>query len=148
MTDFDQWWSTVWLRVGKGHARKEFPRALKKVDFDTLMSATARACVKYETAERRYTPHPSSWLSGERWEDEDLPPLPGTVPADFRAPTADELEIYRLGCPAGATEPTLVQIGKPVPQYIMERAVANGYGQTDARDYGDNVTRLIRRVTG
>ena len=67
---FEQWWKQYPRRVGKGDARKEFARAMKKINFDELMSATMKYSMIAETMDISFIPHPSRYLKNERWSDE------------------------------------------------------------------------------
>ncbi len=73
---FDEWWKLYPRKVGKGAARKAYERALRKADPVVLLAAVVRARDAYndQAAKRgshRFTPHPSTWLNEERWEDEE-----------------------------------------------------------------------------
>ena len=67
---FETWWKQYPRRVGKGDARKEFARAMKKISFDELMSATMKYSMVAETMDISFIPHPSRYLKNERWSDE------------------------------------------------------------------------------
>ncbi|MDE2020462.1 MAG: hypothetical protein KGJ13_09025, partial [Patescibacteria group bacterium] len=71
--EFEAWWSNCWRKIGKGFARKSYYRARQIVDAETLL-ATARRfrqILKERDTPMRFQPHPSTWLNGERWLDED-----------------------------------------------------------------------------
>lgn len=70
---FEQWWSEVPRKVGKGQARTAFRSALGKAPFDTLLAGIRRYQAEREGQEDRYTKHPATWLNGECWAD-DAPP--------------------------------------------------------------------------
>lgn len=70
--EFDQFWSAYPRKIGKGHARKAWEKAITKTDTNTIIEAT----IKYRDDPQRdpeYTAHPSTWLNGERWHDEPTP---------------------------------------------------------------------------
>lgn len=77
---FAEFW-TAWPRkVAKGQARRAWNTALKKTTAATIITAAqtfAARCVKAGT-DPQYMPHPSTWLNGERWNDEE-PPRKATV---------------------------------------------------------------------
>lgn len=69
---FDAFWNAYPKRVGKGQARKAFAAACKIADPNEIVHGALRFSdhVKNEGTQMRYVPHPSTWLNGERWEDE------------------------------------------------------------------------------
>ena len=84
---FDEWWEHYPKKVGKGQARKAYTTALKKVDAGTLMEKLEQFKVHHEKlgTHRRYIPNASTWLNGERWDDE-------LIYADGeRTPSVDEV---------------------------------------------------------
>lgn len=84
---FDEWWEHYPKKVGKGQARTAFRRALKKVDLGTLMDGTRQLAAHHQQAgtDKKFIPNPSTWLNGERWDDE-LIPFDGE-----RTPSVDEV---------------------------------------------------------
>jgi DNA-binding transcriptional regulator YhcF (GntR family) len=69
---FQVFWQSYPRRIGKGAARTAFKKALKFSTADEIIQgATAYAahCEEMGT-EKQYIPHPSTWLNGERWEDD------------------------------------------------------------------------------
>lgn len=73
-SDFDQWWADYPRKEGKGAARKEFDKALKKISLDVLI-ASAQSYRDDPNREPRFTVQPARWLREERWEDGSLPSL-------------------------------------------------------------------------
>ena len=70
---FDEFWSAYPRKVGKGTAQQAWQRARrKKIDPRQIIrgAQTFAAQCAAEKTDRRYIPHPSKWLSGERWGDE------------------------------------------------------------------------------
>jgi hypothetical protein len=73
---FELFWSACPRKINKAKAREAFGRALKKTTLDAMLSALEWQRELESWQERdadgvlRYVPHPSSWLNGERWEDE------------------------------------------------------------------------------
>jgi len=69
---FEDFWQAYPRRIGKGTARAAFAKALTLSDAETIVSAArfyASFC-KETGIEQQYIPHPSTWLNGERWEDD------------------------------------------------------------------------------
>lgn len=77
---FAIWWNEVPRKVSKGAAERAFKTAMKRTSFETLLngmrSFTARC--RAENTDPQFICHPSTWLNGKRWLDEDqismLPP--------------------------------------------------------------------------
>lgn len=67
---FEQWWSEVPRKVGKGQARAAFRTALGKAPFEVLLAGIQRYRVQRDGQEAKFTKHPSTWLNGECWSDE------------------------------------------------------------------------------
>lgn len=73
---FDEFWQSYPRKTNKKAARTAWAKALRTFDADTLISEARRWAGLWDNAgvDRQYIPHPSTWLNGERWEDE--PPAP------------------------------------------------------------------------
>ena len=67
---FDDLWSIYPKKVGKGQARKAFNAALRKVDYDKIHAALIDYVKASTGKDKKYLPHLSTWLNGERWDDE------------------------------------------------------------------------------
>lgn len=72
---FELFWRAYPRRVGKGAARKAFEKAIRLASLQQMLTAI--------DAYKRFKPsyqdfcHPSTWLNGERWDDEwDVPSAP------------------------------------------------------------------------
>lgn len=66
---FNEFWDAYPRKIGKGHARKAFEKAITKVDPNIIIDAAKR----YRDDQHRdpqFTAHPSTWLNGERWDDQ------------------------------------------------------------------------------
>ncbi len=76
--EFERWWATYPLKVGKIAARQSFDRAWGRVEGDpdgrvlTLVAATERYAQAKAAEGRgsRFTAHPTTWLNEGRWLDE------------------------------------------------------------------------------
>lgn len=73
--DFDEWWEGVWRLVGKGQAEKAYRTARKSATAIELLDGRDRyrEKLKREETKTRYQAHPSTWLNGKRWLDEETP---------------------------------------------------------------------------
>jgi hypothetical protein len=67
---FEDLWSIYKKKVGKGQARKAYTAALRKVDHDKIHLALIDYVRSTQGDDKKYLPHLSTWLNGERWDDE------------------------------------------------------------------------------
>lgn len=75
---FDAFWSTYPRKAGKATARKAFEKAVERAGNPTpLLDGARRLRDDPNLPEKRFIPHPATWLNGDRWEDEPLPPRAG-----------------------------------------------------------------------
>lgn len=83
---FDAFWDAYPRKDNKDAARKAWDKAVKKVPVDALISEIRRWRGLWETAgvERRFIPHASTWLNGQRWTDEPPVPRLRAVSGDYR----------------------------------------------------------------
>lgn len=64
-------------RVSKRDAEKAYAKALKRgASPADILAGAMRYAAAREGQDRRYTAHPSTWLNGNRWEDEPEQPRP------------------------------------------------------------------------
>jgi uncharacterized protein YdaU (DUF1376 family) len=77
---FADWWEIYPRKVGKGAAKKQYKTALKKADTDDIQNATIAFAKTVEGKDPNFIPHPATWLSQERWTD-DQSAINPTVPA-------------------------------------------------------------------
>lgn len=75
---FKNWWKLYPRKVGKGQARKAFNAALNKTDLDTLTSKLLEYKQLMIGQPEEYIVHASTWLNGERWEDDMAAIRPNT----------------------------------------------------------------------
>lgn len=67
--DFDTFWAAYPKKVGKGTARTAYARAVRKANASVILEAIkGQTPAMLENPE--YIPHPTTWLNGERWEDD------------------------------------------------------------------------------
>jgi hypothetical protein len=74
LANFNEFWQRYPRKVGKGAARKAYGKAAKKVAHDDVMHALSVQMPALESKEQQYMPHASTWLNGERWDDEPEQP--------------------------------------------------------------------------
>lgn len=70
--DFQAFWKSAYRKTSKATAAKAFLKASGCVEAGMILGAWARQNERWraEQADKRYVPHPATWLTGERWEDE------------------------------------------------------------------------------
>lgn len=73
---FDAFWSAYPRKIAKGHARKAFDKACKIADPIAILTAVQKFADATQGTDKQFIPHPTTWLNGERWEDdiEDVAP--------------------------------------------------------------------------
>jgi hypothetical protein len=69
---FDQFWAVYPRKKGKGQARTAFEKALTKTDIDTILAGVEAYKEHEDMYDPQFIAHPSTWLNGERWEDEHV----------------------------------------------------------------------------
>lgn len=81
--DFDEWYVLYPHKVGRGAALKAYRSARKKTGKGELLESVKRfaAAKARDGTEKRFIPHPATWLNGERWADEAQPSSQASSPA-------------------------------------------------------------------
>lgn len=70
---FDRWYALYPRKQAKDAAKRAFAKALKRVDFDHLLERTAVFAEIWSAvpkAEKKWIPHPATWLNGGCWDDD------------------------------------------------------------------------------
>lgn len=76
---FDQWWNSFWLHKAKKAAREAFRQHVQtEARFQQVLTATKAQASAMMAREPQHRLHGSTWLHGERWEDE--PDQPAKLP--------------------------------------------------------------------
>ena len=75
--DFAEWYATYPRKTARGRALTAYRTARKKTGGATLLAAVAAQSQALTAKGPEFTPHPATWLNGERWLDE----APATVAA-------------------------------------------------------------------
>jgi hypothetical protein len=82
MDDFEQFWKEYPRRVAKAEARKAWKQTEKVRPNLAMVLKAVKAASQTEQWMRgngQFIPHASTWLRGERWEDEFEVVIPGVV---------------------------------------------------------------------
>tara|TARA_R110000868_G_scaffold152005_1_gene376592 strand:+ start:81 stop:740 length:660 start_codon:yes stop_codon:yes gene_type:complete len=78
---FDVFWNAYPRKINKGGTRSVFAKIKPSEEtLQKMISAIDKQKRSDQWKEVKYIPHPSSWLNGERWEDEDSTGKPSFNP--------------------------------------------------------------------
>lgn len=119
--EFSTWWEHYPRKVAKGAAAKRFAKAIKLIDVDTLIAATDRFAASVRDEDRKYVPHPATWLNDRRWEDDD------TATTGVTAPVAEKRlrDAWKAGIDSQLAQlprtPFEVEWPDPMPETTEER---------------------------
>ena len=67
---FPEFWAAYPRKTDKGNAKKAWVKAIKKKPASEII--TAAAAYAATKPEPKFTAHPTTWLNGERWDDEPV----------------------------------------------------------------------------
>lgn len=89
---FDEFWRIYPQKTAKGQARKAWAGAVKRAGGTAKILEGAARYAADPNRDPKYTAHPSTWLNGERWDDEPIPSRTATSARStttyVQAPTA------------------------------------------------------------
>ncbi|MGX4711104.1 helix-turn-helix domain-containing protein [Rhodococcus ruber] len=75
MDGFDEFWSSYPRKVEKAKARIAWKKAVEKVGKRVVLDGALRYGQDPNLpVDKNYIPHPTTWLNGERWDDEPMSP--------------------------------------------------------------------------
>ncbi|WP_374230873.1 helix-turn-helix domain-containing protein [Humibacter sp. RRB41] len=83
---FDSFWSMYPRKVAKEGARSAFVKAAKRVGSEVILEGARRFAADPNLPEKKFIPHPMTWLNRGSWDDELLPERndrPGVTGDDF-----------------------------------------------------------------
>lgn len=94
---FTRFWAVYPRRVGRGAARRAWTGALKKATVDEIMAGVSAYAQRHalDRIETKYTPHPSSWLNGERWADEEQQATPMANPWETLSSPSEQRQAWQ-----------------------------------------------------
>lgn len=94
---FEEFWRVYPRRIGgKTKTRQAFDAAVKRASVAEVLEGARRFANDPNLPsadEARFIPYPTTWLNGDRWEDDPLPPRLSpqrTLPTDDRVPTTTQ----------------------------------------------------------
>lgn len=71
---FSEFWQHYPRKVAKAEAQRAYAKATKKADPHTILVGLKAHLPGWDRADPKFTPHASTWLNGERWNDQPDPP--------------------------------------------------------------------------
>lgn len=92
---FPEFWAIYPRKISKGAAIKAWNGATKKATPDAIISGLKARASTIAAADPKFTPHPATWLNGERWAD-DLDPEDSDDPTGvWSLPDVEEIKRRR-----------------------------------------------------
>ena len=71
--NFEEFWSRYPRKVAKPNAKKAYAKAIRKHRHDDIMFGLSQHLSAMAAKDNQFIPHPSTWLNGERFNDEPEP---------------------------------------------------------------------------
>ena len=68
--EFDTFWELYPKKVAQPRAIKAWNAAVKKTDPSVILAGLRRQLPDFKQRDRKYIPHPSTWLNGEEWNND------------------------------------------------------------------------------
>jgi hypothetical protein len=94
---FNQFWAVYPRKKGKGQARKAFEKALEKTDLETIIAGVHSYMEHEDMHAPQFIAHPTTWLNGERWDDEHIEVRPVSKSPHVGGPRDWVQELHDLG---------------------------------------------------
>tara|TARA_R100000426_G_scaffold66085_1_gene46073 strand:- start:1004 stop:1690 length:687 start_codon:yes stop_codon:yes gene_type:complete len=69
INEFERWWDKYPRKVGKYKAASLFSKIRQEVELNVLLDATDKFAEAMKDQEKKFIPHPTTWLNGRRWND-------------------------------------------------------------------------------
>jgi len=93
---FEEFYAAYPHKVAKGDARKAWAKAVVRAGSPQIViDGARRLAADPNLPEKRFIPHPASWLNGDRWDDEPYPPrFARERPPDVNAEMIDRAGDY------------------------------------------------------
>jgi len=86
--DFDRFYEIYPRKIGKGAAKTAFAKAIKKKPAQRIIEAAHEYLVACKGKDKKFIPHPATWLNQERWDDE-IEFDQGSIDTEFRSMVTD-----------------------------------------------------------
>jgi hypothetical protein len=111
---FKAFWQCAYRKTSKGAAAKAFAKACLRADVAIILNAWKKQNDQWkrDAQEKRFVPHPATWLNDDRWEDEIIVPTNGKPEPQA---TLEGRTVEMIGGPgAGATGKVTKQEGQEI----------------------------------
>ena len=69
-TKFNDFYTSYPRKTARGAAKVSWRKACKGVDADVIISQAVLFAASVEGKDKKFIPHPATWLNQERWDDE------------------------------------------------------------------------------
>ena len=103
--DFEKFWNTYPIKIGKASALKAWTKAIKKATPEIITEGASRYASD-PNREPEFTAHPATWLNGERWLDSPLPEKRSRIASKpFSEPTRIPPKFTDSDIPKGVPAP-------------------------------------------
>lgn len=86
--DFNRFYALYPRKIGKEAARKSFAKSLKKAPAQKIIEAADQFALACRGKEKKFIPHPATWLNQGRWDDE-IEFDQGSIDTEFRSMVTD-----------------------------------------------------------
>lgn len=95
---FEEWWRICWRKEDRKRAQKAFQKLVhSQATFESVIAATKAQTPKMLASEANFRPLPTTWLNGERWNDELIAQATTAQRNPKRAPSALDSLLEELG---------------------------------------------------
>ena len=71
---FEEFWDTYPRHVGLPKAKDAWAKAVRREDVDVILASLPRLIAAWSLHPSRFTPHPTTWLNRDGWNDDPVPP--------------------------------------------------------------------------
>ena len=86
--DFNRFYALYPRKIGKEAAKKSFAKSLKKAPAQKIIEAADQFALACRGKEKKFIPHPATWLNQGRWDDE-IEFDQGSIDTEFRSMVTD-----------------------------------------------------------
>jgi hypothetical protein len=100
---FEKFWKTYPRKVGKGNAERAWTSAVKKATPEAILAALKNQLPVFDQRDKKFVPHPATWLNGQRWEDDVAAIDPAEAQGDPYHGYTDANGEYHMGIYEGIT---------------------------------------------
>jgi hypothetical protein len=91
-TAFEEFWKSYPRRVGKEAAKAAWSKAATRTDAGLILTAARRYAEDPNLPDKKFIPHPATWLNQGRWDDEPCAPAVTERPPAHRDRAKDIFE--------------------------------------------------------